>query len=354
MYFTLGLLSFILTACFIKIFHKPAKIIGLVDKPSCRKTHCGIIPLTGGLSIFCSISVISYLHGDLFGLCYPWYSSSIILITVALLDDLYDLNPIIRLFAQTIATLIMVKWGGVYIVELGDLFGFGDIKLNGLSIPFTLFCVVGVINSINMIDGIDGLAGGIVLGVLFFYGILTFFAGSDMLFLFIFSLFCSVLAFMYFNVCTAWRYQGKVFLGDTGSMMLGFSLSWISISLSDTRNHLLQPMAAVWILGVPLMDTISIMLRRISKKQNPFTADREHIHHVLLRAGFNQSQTVIIIISISLIMGSVGLIGSYINIPSYIMFYAFIIVFIVYNLLICNTKKMTNIIHIIYRRLNLA
>lgn len=353
MYYILGLASFILTAFFIKLLHKPAIFIGLVDEPSGRKTHRGNIPLTGGLSIFFSIIVICYLHGDLFGLCYPWYSACLLLITVALLDDLYDLNPIIRLFAQTIATLIMVIWGEVYIIELGDLFGFGNIQLNSFSIPFTLFCVVGVINSINMIDGMDGLAGCIVLGALFFYGILTFFAGLNMLFIFIFSLSCSILVFLYFNMHTPWRYQGKVFLGDTGSMMLGFTLSWISISLSDPRNHLLPPMATVWILGVPLMDTLSIMFRRILKNKSPFSADREHIHHILLRAGFNQSQVVIIIISISLIMGSVGLIGSYINIPSYIMFYAFLSVFSVYNIIIINTRKLSNIICIIRNKLNL-
>jgi len=263
------------------------------------------------------------------------------------------LNPIFRLLAQTIATLIMVIRGDVYIVELGDLFGFGNIELNGLSLPFTLFCVVGVINAINMIDGIDGLAGGIVFVALLMFGNITFNTGCNSYFIFIYLLSCSILAFMYFNMRSPWRSQATVFLGDAGSMMLGFSLAWLSISLTNPKNHLLPPVATIWILGIPLMDTISIMLRRILKNKNPLSADREHIHHILLRAGFNQSQTVIIIISISLIMGSVGLIGSYIDIPSYIMFYAFLIVFIVYNILICNTRKISNIICIVCHKLSL-
>ena len=354
MYYILGLFSYVLTVCFIVFLEKPVKILGLVDQPTGRKTHSGNIPLSGGLSIFGSISVVSYFRGDLFGLCYPWYTATVLLIVVALLDDRFDLNPTIRLIAQTLATFIMIIWGDVYVVELGDLFGFGNIVLNYLSIPFTLFCVVGIINAINMIDGIDGLAGGIVFVVLFLYGILIFFTDLNLLFLFIISLSCSVLAFLSFNMRTPWRSQAKVFLGDSGSMMLGFSLAWISISITNPKNYILPPIATVWILGVPILDTISIMLRRIIKKQSPFTADREHIHHILLRAGFNQVQTVFIIVVISLIMGSVGLIGSYNKLPDYIMFYGFFIVFIVYNISIFYAWKLMKVVRIIHDRMRFS
>ena len=346
------LLAFFLTVIFIKVSYKPAMVIGLLDIPDGRKNHLGKIPLTGGLAVFLAVTITVFLHGEIFDQFHILLYSLFFLGFIGFLDDLYDLTARSRLLAQVFAALMVVILDQVYLNNLGDLTGFGNVKLNWLSVPFTVFCVVGIVNAINMIDGIDGLAGGVVLIALILFGFAASITGIDSCAALIFILVSAVLAFIAFNMRFPWRKKAAVFLGDAGSTMLGLSLAWIAIYLTNNRPSCLSPIAAVWIVGVPVLDTLSLMTRRMLKGRSPFSADCEHIHHILLRAGFSYPQTLMLILSISLAMGLFGLGGWYIGMPEYIMFYAFVIAFIIYFTSIHYAWKTMKLIRIVHDKWN--
>jgi len=331
--------TFILTTVFIKASYKPALIIGLVDVPSGRKNHIGEVPLTGGLAVFLAISVSAILQGQQFDQFHLFFASLFILAFTGLLDDLHELSTLSRLLAQVCAALLMVLLDNVCLINLGNLMGFGDVTLKGFAIPFTVFCVVGVINAINLIDGIDGLAGGTVLIALVLFGSAAVLRGMTLFAILIYMLASAVFAFICFNMRSPWRVKAEVFLGDAGSTMLGFALAWIAVVFTSQGDSSLSPIAAVWIIGVPILDTLSLMIRRILKGGSPLSADREHIHHVLDCAGFSNSQIILMILSASLAMGLFGLGGWYIGIPEYIMFYTFVLVFIIYFFVINHAWK---------------
>lgn len=335
----LGLLAYLLTFLFIKILHKPSLKFELIDIACSRKQHQGVVPLTGGLSIFLAITITLSLHGQIFKQCYAWFIGVVILVITGLFDDLKNLNATSRLIAEIVATLIIIFFGDIYIDGLGNLFGHGNISLSYLSIPFTVFCVVGVINAINMIDGVDGLAGGIVLVALAMFGVAALIADINHDAILIFFISCAVLGFFTLNMRFPWRARGQVFMGDTGSMMLGFSLAFFAISVTGQDRPFIPPMVAVWILAIPVIDTITLILRRKLQGRSAFDADREHIHHILLRMGFKESQVVLLIVFASVIMDIFALVGWYNGISEYILFYSFIIVSIIYYMLITSAVK---------------
>jgi UDP-GlcNAc:undecaprenyl-phosphate GlcNAc-1-phosphate transferase len=185
-----------------------------------------------------------------------------------------------------------------------------------------------VINAMNMIDGADGLAGGISLIVL-----LIFFEfshggnGANSTFLILLSY--AIAGFMLFNMRAPWRPRAAVFLGDSGSMMLGFVLAWYAVDLASVRN-VFTPITAVWILAVPLMDTVCLMIRRMLKGGSPFAPDREHLHHVLQRMGFSHGETVMIVWLLALLLASIGVGGWWLGVSEYVMFYGFMALFVLY------------------------
>jgi UDP-GlcNAc:undecaprenyl-phosphate GlcNAc-1-phosphate transferase len=192
----------------------------------------------------------------------------------------------------------------------------------------TVFAVLGVINAMNMIDGADGLASGLALiALLAFAAILSADAGLGGTLLP--ALVAAVAGFMVFSLRTPWRKRASVFIGDAGSMLLGFALAWYAVDLASVRDAM-TPITAVWILAIPLMDTVSLMVRRMLKGVSPFAADREHLHHILQRVGFTHGQTVAILLGISLLLSAIGVAGWRLGVPEYAMFYAFMALFALY------------------------
>ncbi len=166
-----------------------------------------------------------------------------------------------------------------------------------------------------MLDGADGLAGGVSLVALGLFGSVALIPGLVLDAMLIFTLAGAVFGFLLFNMRTPWRKQASIFMGDAGSMMLGFALVWFAVDLSQ----IITPVAVVWIFAIPLMDTVSCMLRRILKGRSPFAADREHLHRVFMRAGLSVSGAVWLIILLSFLMGLVGLAGWYYAVLEYVM-----------------------------------
>ncbi len=315
--------SFCVVIAVVLLFREPAGRLGLIDMPGGRKEHNGATPVIGGIAMFVAFILGVLTYGEPLNEFYALFAGLLILVLIGLLDDWNDLSARNRFVAQILAALLMTSWGGVVVGDLGNLFGGGSVHLQDWAIPFTVFSVIGVINAFNMIDGADGLAGGVSLVALGLFGSVALFVGMVLHATLIFTLAGAVLGFLVFNMRSPWRKQASIFMGDAGSMMLGFALVWFAVDLS----WIMTPIAVVWIFAIPLMDTGSCMLRRILKGRSPFSADREHLHHVIMRAGLSVSGAVWLIILISFLMGLVGLASWYYEVPEYVMFYAFILLF---------------------------
>jgi len=332
------------TMLFIKILDDPAKRIGLIDIPSGRKNHSGEVPLTGGLAMFLATMLTVFFHGTLGGLYFAMFPALLLLVVTGACDDRFDLSAGSRFVAQGIAALLMIYLGKVAITDLGDLFGGGAVRLNAWSVPFTVFSVIGVINAINMMDGIDGLAGGLVFAVLIVFGGEAWVGGNANQAALLFLLASAVAGFVAFNMRSPWRSRAAVFMGDSGSMMLGFVVAWFAIDLTQQSSKAFAPITAVWILAVPILDTVSLMLRRALKGRSPFSPDHDHLHHVFLRAGFSVQQTVALLVSISLAFGLAGIGGWHCGIPEYVMLYAFLLLFAVYFLGISHAWRLMRLV----------
>ncbi|MCG8434047.1 MAG: undecaprenyl/decaprenyl-phosphate alpha-N-acetylglucosaminyl 1-phosphate transferase [Gammaproteobacteria bacterium] len=331
--------AFIVSLLLVLTLKPVAVQFGLVDRPSDRKQHEGIIPLVGGLAIFfgCLLTCIFLQLID------PpliiFLASASVLVTSGGLDDTRELSSVAKFAGQIGATLMMIYSADMILTDLGDLFGLGVVTLGLLSVPFTIFCVVGVINAMNMADGMDGLAGGIAFIAFLWFAVAAAISGlSDQLTL-LSLLSGAVAGFLVFNLRAPWRKKASVFMGDAGSMLLGFALAWAAITLTQGEQVMLSPMAAVWILGLPIIDTVSVMIRRMVHGQNPFTADRQHLHHIFLDAGFSVRTTVAFICFISLIFGAIGFSASYFAIPEWVTTASFLTVAFAYLFIIFHPEE---------------
>jgi UDP-GlcNAc:undecaprenyl-phosphate GlcNAc-1-phosphate transferase len=324
-------LAFLLTVFVIHALKNPARQWGWVDKPNHRKHHEGAIPLVGGTAMFIAL-VIAWFTVDrslappgglLGGMC--------ILVVTGIYDDRHESPASLRFAAQIIAASCIIWGDGVYLSSLGDLLGPDEITLGLTAVPFTIFCVVGVINALNMIDGLDGLAGGLALSTTLWLLLLAPASGLHEPAALLLGLLAAVIAgFLYFNLRHPWRRQASVFMGDAGSMVLGLVLAWCCVKLSQGEQRAFSPIVAVWIFGLPLMDTITIMIRRMLRGQSPFQSDRRHIHHLLLGAGYPAARTTAYLLLFAAVLGGMGVAVWYAEVPEHWMFYGFLSLFALY------------------------
>ena len=294
------------------------------------KAACWACPLVGGIAMFCGF-MFAVLVLDLSLDSYrAFFACTALLVIVGILDDFHDLPPWVRFVAQIVAALIMTLWGGVVVRDLGALFGLGSVPLGMWAVPFTVFATVGAINAINMLDGVDGLAGGtawiafVLLGFVAFSGNLM--ADTQVLLI----LACVVSAFLGFNFRFPRRRQALVFMGDAGSMFLGFALVWFAVSLSQGENRAMSPVTALWILALPLIDAVSIFVCRLSGRRPPFGAARDHLHHILLSIGLGVNGAVGIMVGLAATIGALGLLGLYGGVAEHLLFYGFLLLFVIH------------------------
>jgi len=284
------------TALMLSLLMMPAAIrlsyrVGAVDYPDERKVHGQPVSRMGGMavgaaliiSILLFITSNPYLTGILAGF-------SVIFLT-GFLDDIWCIRPAFKFCGEIVASLLFIMISGVSIESFGDLLGFGRIDLGSLSVPVTVIAMVGVINALNLSDGLDGLAGGLSAIACLFLAFFALLAKQWLCLELIVALFGSLIGFLYFN-----EYPAKVFMGDTGSLSLGYMLSVICVLLAN--NHSGQsayPVSMAIILGLPIVDTLLVMGRRIWYGNNPFLPDKTHLHHRLLSLGAPHAAVVSII-----------------------------------------------------------
>ena len=335
-----------------------AQQVGILDCPGGHKLHDQNTPFVGGIGVFAAL-ITTLLIVRLFGAdsSAEWLVLGIgasAMFLTGLVDDIYHLNFKTRLLIQSFTALLMALGGGVVLSDLG-LLDFGQkLQLGFLSIPITLFATVGVINALNMIDGIDGLSGSVSLVSLYLISVIALSNGHWGYSALALGMSGGVAGFLYYNMRYLRQYRARVFLGDNGSMVLGFLFAWFFISLSQEPNRTISPVTALWLYSIPLMDTVAVMSRRIWLGKSPFHPDRHHLHHLFIRAGFRIQDIVYAITLIHLVIGAIGLYGLQSRVPEDWMLVAFLLLFVAYFYLIARPWRFVPLLRIIHTRLGLT
>jgi UDP-GlcNAc:undecaprenyl-phosphate GlcNAc-1-phosphate transferase len=327
-----ALLAFALTAFLSHFLRRPALRVGLVDVPGGRKQHAGEIPVVGGIAMFCGFTFSLFGIGQLesLNLHLSLVCALALMVMVGALDDMHDLSARHKFAAQIVGALFMTSWAGNYVSQIGNLLGFGPLGLYNWAIPFTVVCVLGVINAVNMLDGLDGLAGSVCGGALVLMAVAAGLSGLETPLWIAVLMLSAVAGFLLLNLRLPWQSHARVFMGDAGSMMLGFALVWLAVDLSQGASRTLPPIVAVWILALPLADMARVMLTRMLRGQSPFLADRIHLHHLLIARGFSNNRVVMTMAGLSAAGGVIGIAGWKLGVPDYALFYAFIVVLAIY------------------------
>ena len=334
------IITFLLGLNFQHAFQGAAIKVGLVDSPCERKNHYGQIPLSGGLAIFLTFTFAALLLNDFINNLRPLFAGMMILMVVGVKDDLHELKPFTRLYMQLFAAFVACQWGDVQLIDLGHLLAVDKVlELRNFSLPLTLFAIIGITNAVNLLDGVDGLAGSISLLTTSLLSLIALWSGDIDSFHILGLISVSILTFLIFN----WRFylnkKAQVFMGDAGSLMLGFIIAWFLIRLSQGNERVLDPVTALWIFAFPVIETLTLIIRRLLKGRSPISADREHFHDLLQSYGLSQRRTVLFIVFISTAFALIGLLGKYFQIPEHIMFYGFTLLFAVYFMLVRRAWK---------------
>ncbi len=300
---------------------------GLVDEPDARKRHHGPVPLVGGLAMVLALFFALMLTDLPLTPWRPLFVGIAILLLVGLFDDAHELHPRNRLLAQIGAALLMVFWGQVYLTDLGDLGGMGHLELGWLTVPVTVFAVVGVINAVNLSDGMDGLAGSLALISLGSLAVVARDAGQTAPLTLLLLFGAVILGFLALNLRSPWLARAQIFMGDGGSLMLGFVIAWFAVALTQGEQRVLAPVTVLWLCAIPLFDTVASLLRRALNRRALMQPDRGHFHHILLAAGLTVPQTWGVMVSLALLCALFGLQGHYAHWPEPVMFGLFLAVF---------------------------
>jgi len=329
-FLTQALLAGLFTVLLILWLRRPAERFGLVDHPGGRKRHADIVPLTGGLAISIGFFAALALSFTALAQFKVLFVAIVLLAAVGLLDDLGEVSPRSKLGVQVIAAVLMTSWGNHFLVSLGDLFGRGPVELANWAIPLTVFATVAVINGINMLDGMDGLAGGLVAIMLGFFALFSLWQGDVNALKIVLVLAGALLGFLLFNAPHPWRGRRRVFMGDTGSLVLGFVVTWFTISLSRPGPAAVPPVVMLWVVGLVLFDLFTITVRRLLQRRDPVSPDRAHVHHVLQRWGLTALQTGTLLLACNATLGAAGIIGWRVGVPESMLFAAYLGVGAVY------------------------
>lgn len=316
--------------------------IGLVDKPNERKHHVGSIPLVGGLSICLSIVYFVSSNPSILPHSVLYIISIVLLVAVGVLDDKFDISVRLRMGVQALLALSMMHIAGIKLSMLGNILGLGDLVLPSyVDQIITILAVIGGINAFNMVDGIDGLLGGLASVTLAAIGLLFYYAGFYELAYLCLAFIVIMLPYILFNLGFFGRTR-KVFMGDAGSMLIGFTVIWILIDGSQATNSIetFRPVTALWLIALPLFDMVAIMMRRVRRGDSPFKPDREHLHHICQRIGLKSHQTLFAICGLAMFFAAIGVIGEVYAVPEYVMFYSFLACFVAYTVSILYIEKL--------------
>jgi len=301
------LLAFIITYVSTPSIVEVARIKHLYDEPNGRTSHLETTPTLGGLAIFTGFIISSMIFVNISEITYIQYviAGLIVIFFLGLKDDIVGLSPAKKFVGQIIAASIVIDLGNI---RLSGLYGLAGIHGIGYysSDFLSLFVIIAIINAVNLIDGIDGLASGVGILASVTFGTWFYLIGEYQLTIVAFALTGGLLAFFRFNVFSK---KYKLFMGDIGSLILGFMLSIFAIKFIEFSrtpevvdgNYFIKaaPAVAIGILIVPIFDTLRVMMIRIYKGRSPFKPDKRHVHHYLLELTGSHRKTTTIILSVN-------------------------------------------------------
>lgn len=279
----------------------------ILDSPNERKLHSACKPSLGGLPILIGFLCAVLLWMPLGKLGeYKYFLGGVVFMSLlGLRDDLFDLRARQKLVGQIIAALFICSTMDIRLSSFNGLFGLYEIPLY-LSYTLTIFTIIVITNAFNLIDGIDGFAGSVAVIVLTFFGVWFFLVGEVYFSLILFALVGSVIGFLFYN----W-YPSKIFMGDTGSLVLGFTISIAAVYFIEYNSKLLSShiykfnsgiFTAIGVLSIPLYDTIRVFVIRVWQKKSPLLPDNNHIHHSLLKLKFSHGKSTLILCSLNVVV----------------------------------------------------
>lgn len=322
------MLAFILVSAFVIAFISVPLVIrlayrlGAIDQPDKRKVHQTAMPRMGGLAIFLAFIIVMLglvkVSGPFTGIV---IGASIVFI-VGLLDDIYQLSAWVKLLGQIIAASVAIYFG-VVIHFVNNPFD-GLLALGYLSLPLTFLWIVGITNAINLIDGLDGLAAGVSSIAAITMAIVALMQGQTMVAITAFVLVASTLGFLPYNF-----HPARTFMGDSGSNFLGFTLACLAVTGVAKSTAIISLLLPIVILGIPIFDTFFAIFRRIYKKAPIFMPDKDHLHHRLLKLGFQHQTTVLIIYGISGFFGLTAVALCWFNNPKATLILALLLLLVV-------------------------
>lgn len=311
--------TFLLGVAFIATARRLSIVFGIVDRPDAfRKRHRGTVPLCGGVAIFATFACAVQFGSASAHLTAPFWLGLAVIVGIGVLDDRLSLPATGRLVAQLLVSILITGslTTGPFVASLQTVTG--TFALTPVLFLIYVMFMTGLINAWNMLDGIDGLAGGTAAVSLVWLIAIAAFAGSADLIPSLETLFVCICAFLVFNMRSPWRIRASVFLGDAGSTALGMVIAHGILLLVASGPHVSFP-ALLWVVFVPAMDTVSLIVRRILARRSPMSADRWHLHHLLLDHGLTTSSATRILMIISAVCGGVGYAGIRLAIPADIM-----------------------------------
>lgn len=300
--------------------------IGLVDKPNIRKQHHGDIPLVGGVSIYLALWILYALHPEWLPYFPLYMLCASALLVVGVLDDRFDLPVLPRIALQALVAALMM-YAGLYLTTLGNvLFGY-EVLLGAWGYIITLFAVWGAINAFNMVDGLDGLLGALSCVTFGALAVLFYLDEQPELAQWSLCLLAATLPYILLNLGIPWGNKLKVFMGDAGSTLIGFTVIWLLILATQGESAVMHPVTALWLIAIPLMDMATVMICRIRKGHSPFKSDREHIHHILVRSGLTPRLALTMIVGVAILFAAIGIISERNGVSESIMLSVFLATF---------------------------
>lgn len=292
-----------------------AKKKKLYDEPNHRSSHKTVIPSLGGVAIFLgfTLSILIFSNGFIIHELKYIIAATLIMFGLGIKDDLMDISPRKKLLGQIFAALIVIVMGNMRFTNFHGIFGIHELNYVS-SVLFTIFVIIVVTNGFNLIDGIDGLASGISGLCTLTFGIWFFITGNYEYVILSGSLLGALIAFFRFNVFSK---RNKIFMGDTGSMILGLLISLLMIRFNELNIYpdfhysiKSAPVVSIGILAIPLFDTARVMLIRIKNKKSPFQPDKNHVHHRMISLGYKHAAASVRIMAINaLFIGTVFLLN---------------------------------------------
>ncbi len=317
-------------ALLILMLRRPAERWQLVDVPGGRKRHAAPVAVTGGMAITAAMLLALAASFSAFGQYAAFFVGAVILALPGVLDDLGEVPAGTKMLVQIFVAVLMTSGGANFLINLGNLFATEPINTRLWGIPLTVFATVAVVNAINMFDGLDGLAGSLALVMMLFFALFALTIGDLNAAKIIIVLAGAIVGFLFFNLPWAVRGEHRTFMGDAGSMVLGFAIAWFAVSLTQQSVNDVSPPTMLWVLGLILMDVFTVTVRRLARRRSPMSPDRDHIHHILMRRGYSPRTTLAVLVGANALMGVIGTTLWQLGVPDWWIFWSFLAVCLAY------------------------